>query len=282
MKIVAETHVRKRLMIRNRLMFFTLAMFFAFHLSLPALYSSVTGEDTGDRMVRAQLLLVENKEDEALPLFETILQEEPDNYLALLSAAFLHFRQGWLYSDKDGEKYHYVMMQDYAQRALDLNPMAYQAKLISLVAKAKTADYHSPGYQVRMARELQEELEALMASGKNDPDIIYFLSWLNYKVGKVGSMEKLLASILFGGLPENLTIENAIELMQKAIDLRPDYSIYHYDLGLFRLRMGQLEKARSLFEKVLCMEPRKSEELVYRQWAERRLNELASDKMVSN
>lgn len=269
-------------MTRNRNIFIAVALFFTFSLPPLALYSSVAGEDTGDLMARALQLREDNKEDEALKFFETILQEEPDNYQALLNAAFIHLRQGWLYSDKDGGKDHYFKLQDYAHRAVNQNPMEYQAKLINLVAKAKTAGYLSPGYQVRIARELQQELEALMASGKNDPDAIYIFSWLNFKVGKVGSLEKLLASILFGGLPENLTIENAVELMQKAIDLRPDYSIYHYDLGLFQQRLGQLEKARSLFEKVLSMEPKKSEEVVYRQWAEQRLNELAGQKMANN
>jgi tetratricopeptide (TPR) repeat protein len=233
-------------------------------------------------MARALQLLQDSREEEALSLFEAVLQEAPDNYQALLSAAFMHFRIGWLYSDKKGEKDHYMKMRDYARRALDQRPGEYQAQLINLVAKAKTADYLSPRHQVRIAKELQQELEALMAFEQNDPDTIYFLSWLNYKVGKVGSLEKMLASVFFGGLPENLTIENAVALMQKAIDLRPDYSIYYFDLGLFQQRLGQLEKARSLFEKVLSMAPRKSEEVVYRKWAERKLSELSEQNMASN
>jgi tetratricopeptide (TPR) repeat protein len=260
----------------------SVALFFAFGLPLPAPNASVAGEDTGDLMVRAMRLLDDTREVEALKLFEALVREEPDHYEALLNAAFLHLRQGWLYSDKEGQKEHYFKLRDYARRAVNQNPMEYRAKLIHLVAKAKTAGYLSRGDQVRIARELQQELEALVASGKNDPDAIYILSWLNFKVGRLGSLEKLLASVLFGGLPDTLTTDKAVELMQKAMALRPDYSIYHYDLGLFRQRLGQTEKARSLFEKVLSMEPKKPEELVYRQWAQQRLNELVEREMAGN
>ncbi|MFH0729331.1 MAG: tetratricopeptide repeat protein [Pseudomonadota bacterium] len=267
---------------RKRNIPIAVALFFA--LSLPPLVSvsSVAGEDTGDLMTRALRLREDDRQDEALKLFETILQEEPDNYQALLNAGFIHFRQGWLYSDKDGEKDHYFKMLEYANRAVDQHPMEYEAKLIHLVARAKTAGYLSPGSQVRIARDLRQELEALMAYRKNDPNLIYMLSWLNFKVGRVGSVEKLLASILFGGLPDNLTTGNAIELMQQAIELRPDYSIYYFDLGLFQQRLGQLEEARSLFEKVLSMAPGKSEEVVYRQRAEERLKDLERQKGASN
>lgn len=270
-------------MLRNRnKAIVAVVLFFAAGFSPPASYSSVAGEDSGALMARALQLREHNEDVKALSLFEAILLEEPDNYHALLNAAFLHFRMGWLYSDEKREKDHYTRMQDYARRALDQRPWEYQAKLVNLVAKAKTAGYLPPGDQVRIAKELQQELEALMAFEKNDPDTLYFLSWLNYKVGKLGSLERMLAALLFGGLPEDLTIENAVELMQKAIELRPDYSIYYYDLGLFRQRLGQLEKARSLFEKVLSMSPRKSEERVYRKWAEQKLSELSEQDMAGN
>jgi regulator of microtubule dynamics protein 3 len=266
----------------RRMVMAAVALLCTIILSPLASYSSIAEENSEVLMARALQLRDGNREAEALPLFEAVLREAPGNYQALLNAAFIHFRLGWLYSDQKEEKDHYMKMQGYARRALNQRPMEYQAKLMCLVAKAKTAGYLSPRQQVRIAKELQQELEALMASNKNDPDTLYFLSWLNYKVGKLGSLEKMLASVFFGGLPENLTIENAVELMQKAIELRPDYSIYYFDLGLFEQRLGQREKARSLFEKVLSMAPRKSEELVYRKWAERKLSELSEHNTASN
>jgi regulator of microtubule dynamics protein 3 len=265
-------------MTRSRHPLFAVVLFFLLIFQSPTLYAFDGAQGDENLMARALRLREENRDVEALELFETILSQDPDNYRALVHAAFLHFRQGWLYSDADGEKLHYLKLQDYARRAVTQKPTEYQAWLINLVAKAKTAPYLSPGDQVRIARELQQDLEALIASRKNDPHPIYMLSWLNFKVGKVSSLEKLLAKILFGGLPGNLTTGKAVALMRQAIELRPDYAIYRYDLGLFQQRLGQLEKARASFEKVLSMAPREPEEVIYRQWAEHRLNTLSGEK----
>lgn len=233
-----------------------------------------------DLLARAVQLRENNREVEALQLFEHILAEEPDNYQALLNAGFLHFRQGWLYREKGSEeqKQHYLKLAAYAERALLLKPEDYQARLLQVVAKAKTAGFMPPGDQVHIARELHRKLPVLIALAQDDPDPVYIFSWLNLKVGAVGSLERMLASMFFGGLPEELTTDNAVALMQKAIELRPDYSVYYYDLGLFRQRLGQAQEARELFEKVLAMKPKTPEEKVYRKWAEQRLMELAKDE----
>lgn len=238
--------------------------------------------DGGDLVARAVQLREDKKEGEALQQFERILQKEPENYQALLNAALLHFRRGWLYSDKQQRKDHFFKLAAYAERALLLQPMEYRAKLLNLVAKAKTARYLASGDQVRIARELRQELAPLTASGMNDPDPIYILSWLNFKVGMVGPLERMLASMLFGGLPEDLTVENAVTLMQKALELRPGYAVYYYDLGIFRQGLGQLEQARAMYAKVMAIEPKTPEEVVYRQWAELRLRELDGQKVASN
>jgi len=232
-----------------------------------------------DLLTRAVQLRENHREVEALQLFEHILAEEPDNYQALLNAGFLHFRQGWLYREKGTEeqKQHYLKLAAYAERALLLEPAEYQARLLKVVAKAKMAGFLAPGDQVHIARELHRELPELIAFAGDDPDPIYIFSWLNLKVGSVGSFERMLASMFFGGLPEDLTTDNAVALMRKAIELRSDYSIYYYDFGLFRQRLGQAQEARALFEKVLAMEPKTPEETVYRKWAEQRLMELAKD-----
>lgn len=232
------------------------------------------GVDRQDLLARAVLLREEHQEKQALQLFEEVLRGDPDNYQALLNAAFLHFRQGWLYSDKEQRKSHYEKLQAYAGRAAALQPREYQARLLRIVAKAKTAGYQQPGDQVRIARELRQELNDLVKDREEDPDRIYVLSWLHFKVGNTSPLEKFLASLLFGGLPGDLTTGTAIQLMEKAQRLRPDYTVYCYDLGLFHQRLGQLDTARPSYEKVLTMEGKTPEDAVYKKWARQRLLEI--------
>jgi tetratricopeptide (TPR) repeat protein len=252
--------------------------------SIAVLFSPLAsaGQESRELLTNALQLQEKQRESESLAFFEQVLQAEPDNYQALLNAAHLHLRQGWLYSEKEKRKEHYLALQTYAGRALDLKPSEYQARFLVIVGKAKMARYLSPGDQVRIARELQTDLAALSTLMQDDPNGIYILSWLNFKVGTTSALEKLLASVLFGGLPDNLTIDNAFALMEKAIRLRPDYLVYHYDIGLYRQRLGEVDKAQPWFEKVLDMEAKTAEEAVYKQWAKQRLLELAGQKVASN
>ncbi len=239
-------------------------------------------EESGNLLNMACKLKEDGQESEALALFEKILKKEPENYQALLTAAYLHFRQGWLHSEHDQRREHYRILQLYSRKALALKPTEYAARLLAIVGKAKTARYLSPGEQVRVARELREDLAALSVIRPDDPDCVYVLSWLNFKVGKTSALEKFVASVFFGGLPEDLTIENAFALMHKVMQLRPGYIVYVYDLGLFSQRLGEPEKASSWYEKVLTMEAKTAEDVVYKAWAQQRLLELHPENASGN
>jgi len=246
---------------------------------------SASGSNTteGDIFARALQLQQNNKEAEALSLYERILLEEPNHYRALFNAAFLHLRQGWLYSSSTQEKkQHYLKLLDYSGRAATIKPGEYQAKLLNIVAMGKTAGYFSTGDQVRIVREMKQELDELIKTHGDDPDLIYVLSWLNFKVGRVSSVRKFFASVFLGGLPQDLTIEKALFLMHKAIALRPDYAIYYYDLGLFHQRLGQLSQARPLFEKVLSISVTEPEEAIYQKRAVNHLQEIDEQKLAKD
>ncbi len=245
-------------------------------------YSSVV-DHTEDNL----LTVISPSQDQAqekasLQHYELVLQKEPDNFQAILSAAYIHLRLGWLYSNKVEEKEHFGTMLKYSERALQLEPHDYQARLLNIIARAKNIGYASQREQVHIVWALKKDLSALMAIRSDDPDSIYVLSWLNFKVGQINSMNRFFATILFGGLPEDLTIENAISLMKKAIALRPNYSIYSYDLGVFNQRLGQLKEASKLFKKVLSTPPQKPEEIVYRERSQKRLQKIGLKRLAKN
>ncbi len=231
---------------------------------------------------QAQKLQENHREVEALEVYENILHKEPDNFQALLNAAFMHLRIGWLYSIKDEQKDHYFMVYDYAKRAKLLNPLHYDARLLSIVAKAKITGYLSTKKQIKMVRKLKHELDRIVTLRGDDPDSIYILSWLNFKVGQVSPLERFVASLFFGDLPEDLTVPNAISLMKKAIAMRPEYSVYYYDLGIFHKKKGNLRKTRELFQKVISMQPQKPEDYVYIKKAKKQLQKLKSHAATNN
>jgi len=181
----------------------------------------------------------------------------------LQQLAYLHYRLGWLYASEDEKKDHYLQYFHYAKLASQAQPDNYQSAVLLAGAKAKLAGYLAAGDKVRLARELNQELKKLLAREKNDPDTLYILSWLNFKVGRVSHLQKLLASLLFGGLPEGLSVDRGFESLQKAIQLRPQYIVYQFDLGLYYQLTGDTIRATVQFNKVRSMQPESSEGVLY-------------------
>lgn len=232
----------------------------------------VRAEDTSILLAEALRLKNDHRDSEALNLLERLLRHDPNQAQAFLHAAHLHFRQGWLYGDKEQRKRRFFQADEAARRAKALAPDDYAIRLMAVVAKGKIAGYLSSAEQVRIAWELREEVNALAELlGSNQVDLLHVQSWLHFKVGKTSPVERLLARLLFGGLPEDLSVDKALALMRRAMDLRPESLVYPYDLGIFYQRLGQDDQARPWFEKVLAMVPSTPEDAVYQGWARERL-----------
>ncbi len=236
---------------------------------------------SGDRQLYVRLHLGQciqsaARIEEELQSSREILTAAPDNYGELLKSAYLHFRLGWLYTDGAAKKNHYLRFFDLATRAEQLKPEDYYARLLTAVAKAKIAAYLSQGDQVRIAGELARDIGDLLNDNGEDTDVLYLLSWLNFKVGRVSRLEKILAAILFGGLPEGLSVDNAFSLLQKAIRNRPDYIVYRYDLGLYYLKTGDIKKGCQQFEKTISMPVKSVEGAIYQKWAKAKLKKYGA------
>jgi len=202
------------------------------------------------------------------------LVQSPDSHELHLKAAYLYYRLGWLFVGKDERKQCYFQLFNHATKAVELSPQDYRSALLLAVAKAKIVGYLPHADQVRIARELARESESLVRRHGDDPDSIHLLSWLNFKVGSLSAMQKMLAAAFFGGLPNDLDVDKAFVLLERAMQFRPDYVVYQYDLGFYYLRTGVKDKARRQFEQVLARRPQTAEERVYQRRAMARMREI--------
>lgn len=236
---------------------------------------SATTLDTSPLLAEALRLKEEHRDTEALKVLEQLLETSPHDTKALLHASHLYFRLGWLYSEKEERRRLFFQADEAIRKAAELNPNDYAIRLMAVVAKGKIASYRSSADQVRIAWEVREELNTLAAmTHPDDVDLLHVRSWLHFKVGRTSAVERLLARLLFGGLPEDLDVDTAMVLMRRAMELRPHSPVYPYDLGIFYLRLGQDEQARPLFEKVLALPVATPEDKVYANWARERLDRL--------
>ena len=72
----------------------------------------------------------------------------------------------------------------------------------------------------------------------------------NQEISNLGSILKMFASILYGGLPKT-SHEAAIENLQKAIEIRPDKVIHRIQLGIVYEEVKEWQLAKEQYEKAL-------------------------------
>ncbi|BCL60109.1 hypothetical protein DGMP_08020 [Desulfomarina profundi] len=212
--------------------------------------------------------------EQSLLSCEAELKKTPENPVLLRKCAYLHYLLGWLYGEKVDKKKHFFSLLKYAKQAYYLSPENYRSFLLLTVANAKTINYLQPGDQVRMVHKLLKDTKTLLLRKHDDPDVFYLLGWLNFKVGRISSIQKFLASVLFGGLPENLTVENGFTFLNRAETLKPDSVVYVYDLGLFYLRTNQKEQALVQFQKAQSMKTLTLQDRIYRRKTTEQINQL--------
>lgn len=245
-------------------------------LAVLAFATTVRAEQNSAELAEALLLKEQYRDAEALAVLERLLNNTPNDATALLQVAHLNFRLGWLHGEGEERRRRFFAADQAAQKALALAPADVSTRLMAVVAKGKIAAYLSSGEQVRIAREIREDLDLLeKLTGPDQVDLLHVRSWLHFKVGKTSPVERLLARVLFGGLPEDLNVDTAFALMRRAMELRPESPVYPYDIGIFYQRLGDAEQARPWFERVLAMTPATPEDKVYQDWARKRLVRLA-------
>ena len=162
----------------------------------------------------------------------------------------------------------YVCMGDVAERATRggfyRTAERYARECIlsdSLVAEGHTwlaaslgniAMFEGSQRKVELSNEIQYELDWALRLDPED-DVAYSILGSFYRaLGGVSWLERRLADLFLGGLPEGGYEESERALM-RAIELAPDIMRHHFELGVLYLNWDRCGEARSAFERAaLC------------------------------
>ncbi len=231
-----------------RFVVFLAATLFAF--SLPA----------ADEM--AELLIARGDAEEqqgkpkaALILFQQAEKLEPNHVPLLLRLARLH-------SDLVNEtekKEDAQKSLEYARRALALDPKSAKAHLSVAVAYGKMTDFVGNKTKMEYSRILKEETEKSLELDPTDSFAWYLLGRWHFGVANVNGILKLLAKVVYGGMPK-ATNEEAARCLRKAAELSPKVVVHRSALARVYTALGQHEEAKKEWRIVLTLKAEDAEE----------------------
>jgi|AntRauTorcE11898_2_1112593.scaffolds.fasta_scaffold07198_2 tetratricopeptide (TPR) repeat protein len=223
--------------------------FAAFILIFSVAFSAAAQSST--EMARADSLFQNYHEKEALVLYNDILDENPQNFKALWRSSLLYARIGNRLKDSDEKEDFFINANKRADRALQVDPTHTQSNLVKSIAMGQMALIGGTRDRVAATRDIKKYAERSLKADSTNPGPWHVLGIWNYEVSDLNFAERMAANVLFGGIPDGASLENAVNYIEKAIELNPDFLLYYYDLARSYKEMGKDSQAIASCQKAL-------------------------------
>jgi len=141
----------------------------------------------------------------------------------------------------------YREAENYARRSILADSSVGQAHTWLAAALGNLAMREGARTKVMLCREIKAELDRAIILDPGD-DIAYSILGSFYlALGNVSWIERQLAAIFLGGLPQG-GLEESEQALRKAIALAPGVVRHHFELGRVYLAEDRKEEARHEFE----------------------------------
>lgn len=198
---------------------------------------------TSSQLAHADSLFNNYEQQEALDAYKQILQDDPENFSALWHSSLLYSRLGNEFDDDDKKKEYFNKAKEQAQAALDVDPQHTQSNFVMAVAMGRMALIVGAKARVAASRDIKEYAERALKADSSNAGAWHVLGRWNYEISDLNFAERLAANVLFGGIPEGASNENAVKDIKKAIKLNPDMVLYYYDLAKAYEALDQEDEA---------------------------------------
>lgn len=196
--------------------------------------------------------LYDNYQDkQALELYSTILDENPNNYFALWRTSFLYSRVGNRLGDEDKKKEYFKKAIAHAEQSLEVDSTDTQSNFVMSVAMGRKAIISGARERVASSREIKKYADRAIKYDSTNAGAWHVLGRWNFKVANLSWIERTAANTLFGGIPGNASNQKAAEFIEKAILINDAYVLYYYDLAKVYDEQGRDQQAISTCQQAL-------------------------------
>ena len=186
--------------------------------------------------------------DDAVGVYKRILSEDPKDYEVLWRLARCYNMMGIVY--KEMRSTYIPISISYARQAIELDGSRFEGHLYLAESLGISLKYETLKNKVIRAREVREEAEKAIGINPSSYRAYLIMGMWHRNVEEAGWIEKQLAGILFGKMPES-SFDEAAANFRKSIALKGDFLKTRYELGMTYLAMQKKELAIEEFEAAL-------------------------------
>ncbi len=143
---------------------------------------------------------------------------------------------------------------NYAKRATELAPDNAKAHLSLAIGYGKMTDYTSNKTKLEYSKIIKAETVKSIALDPTDDFAFHVLGRWHYGVANLNPMLRVLAKVVYGGMPE-ASNEEAVRNLKKASELAPGRILHHAELAKAYVAVGKKDLARQEWQTVLKLSP---------------------------
>jgi hypothetical protein len=141
----------------------------------------------------------------------------------------------------------FASAERYARRCIEIDSLKPEGHTWLAAALGYLALDEGAARKVQLSAELHREANRAIELNPND-DVAYSILGSFYRaLGNIRWLERTIASIFLGPVPEG-GYDEAEAALKKAVALAPEVMRHPYELGVLYVDMGRDEEARQTFE----------------------------------
>jgi tetratricopeptide (TPR) repeat protein len=227
------------------------------------------------RIPEAHDLYWDHQVMESLQLFEDVIDGSPESYEPLWAAARSAIALGLLSRGREIQNRWYQAGESYARRATEVEPEGLVGLYWLLSAKGLRAAQTWGREASALGGEVYDLAHEVLEMDSLHAGAYHALGVLNYRVRRLSAIERFVARNFLGAdVMNNTTWEDAERYLTRAVELSPDYILFHLDLGRMYLARDRTDEAQVKFQRVLELPAVEPPDTRFQSIARRRLEDI--------
>jgi tetratricopeptide (TPR) repeat protein len=206
-------------------------------------------------LAQGDALAKQHRTREALAVFEKANSLSPAN-------AEILSRLSEQYSDlTDSEKSEKPARQslEFALQAVKAASDNFRAHVDLAIAYGKLTDFTDNKTKLEYSKLIKKEAETALRLDPNNALAAHVLGRWHLGIASLNPMLKAMARMIYGGMPP-ASMEEAVSLLKKAVDLEPSSILYRHELAKAYSKNGQSQLARLQWEQMVLLHPSDKED----------------------
>jgi len=192
----------------------------------------------------------------ALEKFELAIRYNPKNEKALTHASRMLSNIGGRLpkTERTKKMEFYERAKTYAEKSIELNPSDPESRLayvISLGLQSEIAT--NPHEKVRYAQNIHNEATRILQIDSTFAEAYFILGKWQFELSRLNWVELMACRLFFGGFPEAISMERALEYFNKANNYKKDFILFLFGLASAQHALGKNDMAVQTLQRALAL-----------------------------